>query len=257
MRYVWKLAAIATITIPAALATIIIGLFDPNGRRVYGISRLWTALILRVAGISLAVQGLNQLDPNQQYVFMANHQSNFDIPVLVQSLAPFQLRWIAKRELLWIPLFGWAMWAAKHLTVDRSDRSEGVGIIKQARRRMAAGISVVVFPEGTRSTDGRLLPFKRGGFLLAVKTKKPIVPVTINGSGRILPKGAWTVRSGKIHVTVGKPITVDKYRPGTLKTLSAALSETIAHNLATTEPDSDTSAKRSGPAAAREPARIA
>src|ERR1051325_6897718 len=133
MRYVWKLAAIATITIPASLATIIIGLFDPNGKRAYGISRLWTAFILRIGGISLDVEGLNHLDPDQQYVFMANHQSNLDIPVLVQSLTPFQLRWIAKRELLWIPFFGWAMWAAKHLTVNRSDRSEGTGIINQAR----------------------------------------------------------------------------------------------------------------------------
>ena len=256
MLYLWKLAAIVTVTVPASLLTIIFGLFDSNGRRVYGISRCWTASILRIAGISLDVKGLDQLDPNQQYVFMANHQSNLDIPILVQSLAPFQLRWIAKRELLWIPLFGWAMWAAKHLTVNRSDRSEGVGLIHQARRRMAAGISVVVFPEGTRSPDGRLLPFKRGGFLLSVKTRRPIVPVTISGSGRILPKGGWAISSGKVSVTVGRPVTIGKYKPGTLKRLAEALQDAISENLSGTQPESYQPANAAQATSAREPFTI-
>jgi len=162
---------------------------------------------------------------------MVNHQSNIDIPVLVQSLPAFQLRWIAKRELLWVPFFGWALWAAKHITVDRSDRFNALGSLKKAKQRMKSGISLVVFPEGTRSSDGHLLPFKRGGFLLAVKTRTPIVPVTISGSGAILPKGDWRLRGGKIAVTLGAPVSVDNYRPGTLRALSAQVHGLIEKNL--------------------------
>ena len=160
-----------------------------------------------------------------------NHQSNIDIPVLIQSLPAFQLRWIAKKELLWVPLFGWAMWASKHIAVDRSNRFHALEGLKRARKHMKAGISLVVFPEGTRSTDGKLLPFKRGGFLLAAKTQTPIVPVTINGSGPILPKGDWRIRGGQIEVRVGEPLFIENYRPGSLRGLSARVQELIGKNL--------------------------
>ena len=231
MRYGLKLLVICAVTVPAALLTVILGLFDPYGKHVYGISRFWAWVILRLGGVSFSVNGLSHIDPRQQYVFMVNHQSNIDIPVLVQSLPAFQLRWIAKRELLWVPFFGWALWAAKHITVDRSDRFDALGSFKKAKQRMKSGISLVVFPEGTRSSDSNLLPFKRGGFLLAVKTQTPIVPVTISGSGVILPKGDWRLRSGKIEVTLGAPVSVDNYRPGTLRALSAQVHALIEKNL--------------------------
>ena len=97
-----------------------LGLFDPHGKRVYLINQFWTWLILRIGRDFTQVRGLENIDPGQQYIFMVNHQSNIDIPVVVQSLANFQLRWIAKKELLWVPFFGWAMWATKHITVDRT-----------------------------------------------------------------------------------------------------------------------------------------
>jgi 1-acyl-sn-glycerol-3-phosphate acyltransferase len=231
MLHFFKLAVIGMITVPAALATIIIGLFDPYGKHAYVISRIWTWMILTVAGVSLKVNGLNHIDPKRQYIFIANHQSNIDIPVLIQSLPGFQLRWIAKRELLRIPLFGWAMWAAKHITVNRSNRAEGMAILKKAQQRMRGGISLVIFPEGTRSMNGRPLPFKRGGLLLALKTQAAIVPVTINGSGKILAKGDWRIRRGIIEVTVGEPISVENYRRGTLRGLSAKVYAVITESL--------------------------
>jgi 1-acyl-sn-glycerol-3-phosphate acyltransferase len=233
MRYRLKLLVICAVTVPAALLTIILGLFDPHGKHVYGISRFWAWVILRFGGVSLSVNGLSHIDPRQQYVFMVNHQSNIDIPVLVQSLPAFQLRWLAKRELLRVPFFGWALWAAKHITVDRADRFDALGSLKKAKQRMKSGISLVVFPEGTRSSNGHLLPFKRGGFLLAVKTRTPIVPVTISGSSAILPKGDWRLRSGKIDVTLGAPISVENYRPGTLRALSAQVHKLIEKTLRT------------------------
>lgn len=248
MFYFFKLAAIGIVTVPAALATTLFGLFDPYGKRVYGISRFWAWMIVRIAGVSLKVQGLNHLSPKQPYIFMVNHQSNIDIPVLAQGLPAFQLRWIAKRELLWVPFFGWAMWAAKHIAVDRSDRSDVLAVLAKARRQIDQGVSIVVFPEGTRSGDGRLLPFKRGGFLLAVKTKMPIVPVTINGTGRILPKGDWRIRRGEIEITVGKPISMENYRPGTIRQLAAEVYGHVAQQLWSTSQTATAQAGRGGPA---------
>jgi 1-acyl-sn-glycerol-3-phosphate acyltransferase len=164
---------------------------------------------------------------------MVNHQSNIDIPVLILGLRAFQLRWLAKKELLWVPLFGWAMWAAKHITVKRTDRSAALQSLKKAERRIASGISLVFFPEGTRSPDGRLLPFKRGGFWLALQTQTPVVPITIAGSGALLPKGDWRIRRGEIDITVGEPLLAEDYRSGKLLALSNQVRSIIAKQLET------------------------
>jgi len=231
MFYIAKLCVLLAVTVPLAFATIVLGPLDPHGKRVYRINQFWTWLIIRMGRISLNVRGLENLESGQQYVFMVNHQSNVDIPVLVQSLPRFQLRWIAKKELLWVPLFGWAMWATKHITVDRSDPLDAVKSLERARKRLAAGISIVVFPEGTRSHDGHLLPFKKGGFLLAAKTRTQIVPVTIVGSANLLPAGAWRLRPGTIEVFVDKPISTESYRVGKLRALTDQVRQIIAAHL--------------------------
>jgi 1-acyl-sn-glycerol-3-phosphate acyltransferase len=233
MFYALKLVVIALITVPAALLTILGGLFDPHGKHVYGVSRLWSWSILKACGISLRITGLRHIDPKQRYIFMVNHQSNIDIPVLIQGLRAFQLRWLAKKELLWVPLFGWAMWAAKHITVKRTDRSAALQSLKKAKQRIASGISLVFFPEGTRSPDGRLLPFKRGGFWLALQTQTPVVPITIDGSGALLPKGDWRIRRGEIHITVGEPLLTEDYRSRKLFALSNQVRSIIAKQLGT------------------------
>jgi 1-acyl-sn-glycerol-3-phosphate acyltransferase len=234
MFYGLKLLVIFVVTVPAALLIILLGPFDRNGKHVQRITSLWTRMILKVAGVVLNVKGLSQIDPKRQYVFMVNHQSNIDIPVLIQSLPALRLRWIAKKELLWVPFFGWAMWAAKHITVNRTDRFDALGTLKKAKERMKDGVSLAIFPEGTRNGGtGGLLPFKRGGFLLAAKTGTPIVPVTINGSGAILPKGDWRIRGGQIEVVIGAPVSVENYRPGTLRALSTHIRELMGKNLQT------------------------
>ena len=214
----------------ATLATLA-GLIDPHGKVVYRINRFWTWAILRAGGVKLKVAGLEKLDPSRQYIFMANHQSNVDIPILVQSLARFQLRWIAKKELLWVPFIGWAMWATKHIIVDRANPMNAVKGLRRAEQSIAAGISVVVFPEGTRSRDGQLQSFKKGGFLLAVQTNTEIVPVTIKGSRALLPSGAWRLHSGTVQVVVDQPVPIAGYRPGNLRLLSDQVRETIASHL--------------------------
>lgn len=231
MFYLLKLGLVVLVTLMASSLIVLLGIFDAHGKRVYRINQFWTWIILRVGGVSLKVVGLEQIDPRQQYVFMVNHQSNIDIPVLVQALLSFQLRWIAKRELLWVPFFGWAMWASKHIIVDRANRSDAIKSLQRARQRIAAGISVVVFPEGTRSRDGKLLQFKKGGFLLALQTGRPIVPVTINGSRHVLAPGAWRLKSGTVEVTIDQPIAVSGFRPGNLRILSGQVRQTIERHL--------------------------
>ncbi len=215
----FKLLLVVLLTLPVSSAVFILGLFDPKGKFVYSLERFWTWAILKIGGVRLKIRGLDQIDPSRPYIFMSNHQSNIDIPVLVQSLPKFQLRWLAKRELVFIPFFGWAMWSAKHIIVDRSSRSRAMASLRKARERITGGISVVFFPEGTRSPDGALLPFKRGGFLLALKTQTPIVPITINGSGNILRKGDWRIRRGEIEVIVSEPVSVMESHAGDLRSM--------------------------------------
>jgi 1-acyl-sn-glycerol-3-phosphate acyltransferase len=198
-------------------------------------------MILALGRVSLKVKGLSRIDPNQQYIFMANHQSNLDIPVLVQSLTTFQLRWIAKQELLRVPFFGWAMWASKHITVARGNRLDALSSLRKAQESITAGISVVVFPEGTRSAHGALLPFKKGGFLLATQTGTPVVPLTINGSGALLPAGAWRLRPGTIEIVIADPIAVESYRPGNLRMLSERVRTAIAAHLRDPSPSTSES----------------
>ena len=204
--YTLKLALIVLGSIVQSIPMIALGLVDPYGKRVYPMFRFWSWCVLKTGGVELKVRDTGRLDPRQAYVFMANHQSNIDIPVLVQALALFQLRWMAKRELLRIPFFGWALWASKHIIVKRSRSKDVVAAMAAAREKLTRGISVVVFPEGTRSTDGQLLPFKRGGFRLAEQAGVPIVPVTINGSGVLMKRGDWRLNCGEVEVVIGDAI---------------------------------------------------
>ena len=204
--YTLKLALIVLGSIVQSIPMIALGLVDPYGKRVYPMFRFWSWCVLKTGGVELKVRDTGRLDPRQAYVFMPNHQSNIDIPVLVQALAPFQLRWMAKRELLRIPFFGWALWASKHIVVKRSRSKDVVAAMAGAREKLTRGISVVVFPEGTRSTDGQLLPFKRGGFRLAEQAGVPIVPVTINGSGVLMKRGDWRLNCGEVEVVIGNAI---------------------------------------------------
>ena len=227
MLFAIKALLIVLITLVTGILVLSLAPFDRDGRLAYRFSRFWTWAILKIGGVRLRIQGLELLDPKRQYVFIANHQSNIDMPVLVQSLVQFQLRWVAKKELLRIPLFGWALRASRHIIVDRSDRAKAIASLRQAREILKRGLSVVFFPEGTRSSGGELLPFKRGGFVLALKTRTPIVPVTIKGSRSVLPKGDWRVRAGEIVVIVSQPIPLDQPHAGTLGRLVSHVREVI------------------------------
>ena len=167
--------------------------------------REWGRTMLRSAGIDPVVHGLEHLTSGQPYVFASNHASFVDVWVLV-SVLPGSLRFVAKRELVRIPLFGFAMEAGGQITIDRHNLKSAFSAYDEAAARIRDGMSAVVFAEGTRSHDGRLQPFKKGPFVLAIAAGVPVVPVWIGGTFAILPRGAIRIHPGPVTVRIGSPI---------------------------------------------------
>lgn len=163
-----------------------------------------------VNGITVEVRGLEKIDLTKSYIFAANHQSQFDIFTL-QAYSGFDFRWMAKKELFRIPIFGWGMRLAGYIPVDRSGGKKAVKSLDEAAKRIAGGTSVIIFPEGTRSRDGHVHPFKAGAMVLAIKSKVPLVPVAIDGTYEVLPKGKMFAKPGKVVINIGDPIETAGY----------------------------------------------
>ena len=196
------------LTVFFGLSAILAALLIPGGNLAHWVGRMWARSILFTSGVRVQVDGLHRIDPHQAYVFAANHQSQFDIFVLLAHL-PIQFRWLAKKELFRIPILGLAMKGAGYISIDRNDRKAAFKSIDLAAARVRDGTSIVIFPEGTRSLDGRLKYFKKGGFHLAIKAKRPIVPVSISGTFSILPKKGFKITPKKARVYIGGPIPTD------------------------------------------------
>jgi 1-acyl-sn-glycerol-3-phosphate acyltransferase len=192
------------------IVTIAVAWLPPRGRWALATTRLWAAGLLRASGVRLEVRRPAELDPAKSYVYLANHQSLFDIPVLLLAV-PGRFRMVAKQSLFRIPVFGWAIAAAGFVSVDRADRAAARQSFAAAERRLRSGGSILLFPEGTRSNGETLLPFKRGGFLLALRTGLPIVPVGIRGTRSVQARGQRSIRPGAVEVRFGAPIEVADY----------------------------------------------
>jgi len=192
----------------------------------------WASRLLREANISLDVEGLDELrDTDETFVVMSNHQSHFDIPVLYATF-PRCMRMVAKTELYRIPLFGTACRAAEMIEVDRSNREQSRKSIALARERLRSGVNVWIAPEGTRSTTGKLAPFKKGGFILALDTNTRILPITIDGTRFVLPPHTARVRRGmSVRVRYHAPIDPSPYGLARRDELVARVRDTIASAL--------------------------
>ena len=181
-------------------------LIDSRGGFAHWCALMWSRAGLMMAGVRLRVSGTEHVPAREPVIFMGNHQGNFDILVLSPAI-PRRFSWLAKEELFRIPLFGAAMRRAGYIPIDRSDGRKALRSLDAAAKRIKAGASVVVFPEGTRTTDGSLLPFKKGGFILAERAGVPIIPFTINGSMRVNPRNTvQLIRGAEISVRFGEPI---------------------------------------------------
>lgn len=223
------------ITIPLIyLDTLVMGtlsllasVFDSEGRLQHACARLWAQLLLWSVLARVKVHGLEKLDPHQTYLFVANHQSYIDIPVVFSKL-PGQCRIIAKKSLLMIPFLGWHLRRSGHILIDRSSSKSGLKSLYAAAERVKAGISVIVFPEGTRSVDGAIHEFKGGSFLLATRAGVPIVPITINGTRAVLIKNSWHLHPGRVDMIVHDPIDTSNYDARNVDELAQRVREIIA-----------------------------
>ena len=166
---------------------------------------------LRIAGVKVETEGREELERSRSYIFMCNHISNLDAPIVVPVL-PGRTSILVKKELFRIPILGWAMRMASLVPVDRSDRDSAISSIEKAAKVMKSGLHMMIYPEGTRSTDGGLLPFKKGPFHLALNTGVPVVPVTILGSLEMMPKGKTRIRAGIARVIFHQPIDPARFK---------------------------------------------
>lgn len=212
-------------TILLSLLALGISLFDSKGNFVHRVARFWARLSLVASGVRVAVEGVSNI-PQGPAVFMSNHQSAFDIFIILAYL-PVQFRWLAKASLFKIPFLGWAMARARYIAVERENPREATKGFLEAIKRVREGTSVVIFPEGTRSRDGSLLPFRKGGFTLALKAQVPIVPMAIGGTDRVMPKGGYKVRGGKVTLKVGPFIETRGMAPRDCDYLMAQVREAI------------------------------
>jgi 1-acyl-sn-glycerol-3-phosphate acyltransferase len=178
---------------------------SPSGRLFHANSRAWARVVLFLGGIRVQVSGLEKLDLSHNSIYVANHASFFDIPSIVAGI-PDQIRIVYKKELERIPVFGWGLKWGSYIGIDRRSGADALESLEEAAEKIRRGASVLLYAEGTRTLDGKLQPFKRGAFHLAVKAGVPVVPLTINGSFNILRKHSIAVHPGTVELVLEPPI---------------------------------------------------
>lgn len=196
---------IVLLTIVMGSVSFVVTLFDSTGRRPHKVARMWARMLLRVGGIRVAVEGLDKIDPRASYVFVANHRSYMDTPVVLASV-PCEFRFFAKKGLFLVPFLGTHLHRAGHVPVFRGDARASVkSMTLGARLIQERKISMLLFPEGGR-TDGRMREFKEGAAYIAIKAGVPVVPIGIVGTRDVLPKGSSYLRAGRVVLRIGDPI---------------------------------------------------
>jgi len=224
--FVWSCIVIATLVL--GVFAFISYPFDRKGRAGHSYARLWGKIALLANRVKVRAEGMEHLNGKGPYIFMSNHQGYYDIFTLLSHL-PYQFKWLAKKELFSVPILGWTMAAVGYISIDRGGTRDTVEAMNEAAQKIRDGMSVVIFPEGSRSPDGSIQPFKKGGFTLAIKSKVPIVPIAISGSRDIMPKDRLTATAGEIRVFVGHPIKTQHYslreRESLMKKVRGAITE--------------------------------
>lgn len=196
--------AITVYTIVLGTLSIASSLFDRRGHFAHACARAWSWLILKTTGVRVTVEGLERIVPGKTYVFVSNHQSIYDTPVVFASL-PYQLRIIAKTSLARFPVLGWHLRRGGHLFVDRQ-HPDRAGILRRWRALVSEGLSLIIYAEGTRSPDGGVARFKAGSFLLAIQAGLPIVPLAVIGTRQVMPKGRLRTEPADVRLIVHDPI---------------------------------------------------
>ncbi len=205
--FFWAGFATTLVFVPVLLSAWL----DRNQRSLNLIYHFWAGLLLAVTGVKTSSRGREKIDRERSYVIVSNHQSHFDILALMNEL-PVPIRWVMKKELGKIPVFGPATRAMRNIFIDRSNTAEAVRNLREGVRRLPPACSLMFFPEGTRSPDGKIGPFKKGAFRTAKAVDWPILPVVVRGSRQVLPKGELMFRSNPIEVEILDPIDEEEVR---------------------------------------------
>jgi 1-acyl-sn-glycerol-3-phosphate acyltransferase len=216
-------------TFLCSFIAITMGLFSTYSDPINNFIRFWSRTILRISGIKVEIIGLENVDPDIPTVYLSNHGSLFDILAAVYAI-PGTVRFIAKKELFRIPIFAQGMKIVGMIKIDRGNSAKARATINEAVDIMKKGVSVIVFPEGTRSREGNIRPFKKGGVILAINGKFPIIPVAISGSFHIMKKNNLLLRKGKIKVHFVESINTDNYQIADRNILNDKVRDLIVEN---------------------------
>jgi 1-acyl-sn-glycerol-3-phosphate acyltransferase len=208
---------------------VIFSLFSNAENNIHKVAKLWAKILLLICNIKVEIIGKENILRGKPQIFMANHQSDFDILIVLAHI-PGQFRWLVKKELFHIPVFGAAMKSAGYIEIDRNNREKAMQSLDQAALRIREGKSIMAFPEGTRSHFGEIKHFKQGTFYLAIKSGAPIVPISIIGSGEIMPKRSLKIKPGKIKLVIDKPIDVKNIMLENRQELITIVRNTIIKN---------------------------
>ncbi|MDE3138069.1 MAG: 1-acyl-sn-glycerol-3-phosphate acyltransferase [Acidobacteriota bacterium] len=231
LRTILAVTALAVFAVVIGLPLLLLAWITRRIGPFYPAAAVGLRIALAIAGVRIVMEGEENI-PAGACLFMANHTSAVD-PVAVFVAVPRRIGFLAKQELFRMPLIGWAMQLAGFIPVDRSSREGAAASADVAVEQLRSGASMVIYPEGTRSPDGKLLPFKRGGFLMAIRGGRPIVPMTIAGAERVLPKGETWIRPGEIRLQFHPAVDVSAYREDDREKLLVRVREVIASGLAT------------------------
>ncbi len=240
LMWIFCWAALATIVL--AFPCILVAYLSSTGNLAFNMTRLWARIVLAASFVRIRILHPERISKGRSYVIVANHQSFYDILAIVTTLG-IQFRWVIKKGILKLPLFGYALYAARNIFIDRSNPREAMESIRKGTDRLPPGVSIVIFPEGGRSMDGSIRPFKKGGFVIAVEKKWPILPVTINGSRAIHAKTARGVSPGVIEVVISEPIDTALYGPESMDALIERARSAVISNQRPDYPKEDSLGK--------------
>jgi len=233
LRTLFVYTAVSLYILIAGLSILLLSAITGNANSIYGASLLGARIALRLAGIKVVVEGREKIPAGRAVVFMSNHQSNCDPPALVANLPPVLI--LAKKEVFRIPVLGRGMRMMGFIPVDRKSRERAFGAVDQAVESLKKGNSFLVFPEGTRSRDGRLQAFKKGTFVMAIKAGVPIMPISVSGGSKITRKGEFTVHPGTVRITIHDPIPTAGYTAADRAKVAAQVRGAILAGLAADE----------------------
>lgn len=220
----------AVYTIAIGVPVIIMSFFSRTGKTPYQCARAWAWLMVKTNRIRIHVEGDRKLSTDSSYIFIANHSSNLDPPIVAYSIRN-TLRFVAKKSLAKIPFFGFAIRRARMIMIDRDDTKSSREALDRVVGDLHGGVSALFFAEGTRSPDGRLQRFKKGGVMLAIKARLPIVPITITGSHRLMPKRSLRIKPGVVKVIIGDPVDTSPFTEDDRDILTEKIRSIISANL--------------------------